>query len=94
MPRHSVHRRELPSPAISLVRPDRMGVRLCALLWGGELHDGVVIPVRVAYEVGRELVDTAESLLMAEGWTPVPARGAAQPGARAIRPGRAVESSR
>jgi hypothetical protein len=104
VPRHTHARRGERFPVfVQLVRLDAEGrVRLSAFLWGGPDHEYVSLSAGVAYELGRELLDAAESSLMAETW-PVerlplgagrgtPARGAAQPGAPAIRPARAVDS--
>lgn len=105
MPRHTHARRGERFPLTGpLVRLDDEGrVRLSAALWAPEsqAHRYISLSPGAAYELGRELVDTAESALMAETWplsalprVPVggPARVAAQPGSPAIRPAGAVES--
>lgn len=110
MPRHTHARHGERIPAVvRLVVPDPEGrVRLSGWLWAGRagLSRHVSLSPGMAYELGRELVDAAESVLMEETWPSQPVRrdpaeavpaGAGRPSGRrspASRPGVAVDFGR
>lgn len=103
MPRHIHARRgEQLSSVVSLVQLDAEGrVRVSAQVWGGKANAHVRLSIATAYELGRELVDVAESALMRESWREAArlsgdrlpdGRATQEPRPAAIRPARPVES--
>jgi hypothetical protein len=69
VPRHTLGRFEAVPSVAHLVTVAQGRVRLSAFVWGGAPHQYASLSIGVAYELGRELVDAAESALLAAGET-------------------------